>query len=206
MRFLPNILTIFRIFLTPFFVFCLLQDAWQRYAIVIFVTASLTDWYDGYLARKYKYDSDWGTFLDPLADKILVLSAFFTFAYLGVVKLWMVIVIVSRDLLVTTLRSLAMRQGKPMITSLFAKIKTASQMLMILLLLVLIAMQSLVVHNSPQPNGRLVSALVAFDDWNIVYSGMLVVTLLTAFSGVFYVYQNRQTLRYLGDFMSIKDL
>ncbi len=204
MRFLPNILTVFRIFLTPFFVFCLMHPSWQTYAIMIFVVAGLTDWYDGFLARKYKYDSDWGTFLDPLADKILVLAAFFSFAYLGLVQLWMVVVIVSRDVMVTYIRSYAMRRGKPMVTNILAKAKTASQMVMILIILSFVTLQSMM-QQEATPHEYVRSGLTAILDWHLIYSGMLLVTLLTAYSGVFYLYQNRNTLRSLVDAMSVKD-
>ena len=142
MKFVPNILTVLRILLTPLFVFSLLEDGWQLYSVIIFLVASITDWYDGYLARKFGYSSNWGKFLDPLADKILVLAAFFSFVYLGVVKLWMVMVIVTRDFIITGLRSYAMSKGQPMITNITAKLKTATQMTMIILILVVIALQS----------------------------------------------------------------
>jgi CDP-diacylglycerol--glycerol-3-phosphate 3-phosphatidyltransferase len=204
MRFLPNILTVLRIILTPFFVFCLLQEEWQAWGIVIFVVASLTDWYDGYLARKYRYNSDWGTFLDPLADKILILSAFFSFVYLGLIKLWMVMIIVGRDFVVTGLRSYALSVGKPMSTNVVAKLKTATQMTMIAVILTFLALQS--VHTQTAHfREQIVKTVVTFESFHVIYTGMLVVTILTAFSGVYYLYQNRNVLRHLGALIAFKD-
>lgn len=201
MKFLPNILTIIRILMTPLFVICLLEDGWQLFAVLIFGIASLTDWYDGYLARRYGLTSDWGKFLDPLADKILVLSAFFSFVYLGLVKLWMVMIIVLRDFIVTGLRSYSMRRGKPMMTNLLAKTKTFTQMTMIIVILLFIALQSLL-REFAMDLGRYIEKTVSVMlHYNIIYAGMMLVTVLTALSGVIYMYQHRESLRRLTTFM-----
>ena len=104
---LPNILTIARILLTPFFILCLFYDApWARpMALVIFIVASVTDAWDGYIARKKDLVTKTGAFLDPLADKILVSSAFISFAIIGKIPYWMAVLIISRDLFVTMLSS-----------------------------------------------------------------------------------------------------
>ena len=88
----PNILTVFRILLTPVFVYLLFTNFLfsNFYALLIFVLASVTDAYDGYYARKYDVESEIGNFLDPLADKILVSSAFISFYILGLIDMWMV--------------------------------------------------------------------------------------------------------------------
>ncbi len=204
MKFIPNVLTVLRILVTPLFVFALLEDGWQVYAVVIFLVASLTDWYDGYLARKYGYSSDWGKFLDPLADKILVLAAFFSFAYLGVVKLWMVMVIVTRDFIITGLRSYAMSKDRPMITNLIAKLKTATQMTMIVLILIVIALQSILAQFALSVSAHIEQTVSIVMKYNVIYSGMLIVTLLTTLSGCIYLYQNRESLRQLSNFIQFK--
>lgn len=201
MKFLPNILTVIRILMTPLFVLCLLEDGWQLYAVLIFGVASLTDWYDGYLARRYGLTSDWGKFLDPLADKILVLSAFFSFVYLGIVKLWMVMVIVLRDFIITGLRSYNMRRGKPMITNLLAKTKTFTQMTMIVVILLFIALQSLLTQFAMDVGRYIEKTVSVMLHYNIIYAGMLLVTFLTAVSGLMYLYQNRDSLRRLATFV-----
>lgn len=201
MKLLPNILTVIRILMTPLFVLCLLEDGWQLYAVLIFGMASLTDWYDGYLARRYGLTSDWGKFLDPLADKILVLSAFFSFVYLGIVKLWMVMVIVLRDFIITGLRSYNMRRGKPMITNLLAKTKTFTQMTMIVVILLFIALQSLLTQFAMDVGRYIEKTVSVMLHYNIIYAGMLLVTFLTAVSGLMYLYQNRDSLRRLATFV-----
>ena len=134
---LPNQLTLLRILLTPVFVSLLLssEPSMKLAAMVVFLIATLTDWYDGYFARKYGYITKWGKFLDPLADKILVSAAFFCLVHLDVVRLWMVIIIVIRDFLITGLRSYAMFCGTPVVTSQLAKIKTFLQMAVVYLIL-----------------------------------------------------------------------
>ena len=127
---IPNQLTIIRMVLTPVFVYLFLIDdpIYKLVASIIFFIAAFTDWYDGYFARRFQSVTRWGQFMDPLADKILVSSALFVFAYLGYVFWWMIIIIISRDALVTYLRSFALRIGKPIITSVVAKWKTFIQM------------------------------------------------------------------------------
>ena len=96
---LPNALTIFRVILTPFFIYLLFTSSMYSnlYALIIFILASVTDAFDGYYARKYNIETEFGNFLDPLADKILVSSAFISFYLLDLIELWMVVVILSRD-------------------------------------------------------------------------------------------------------------
>lgn len=205
MRSLPNILTVIRILLTPVFVYCLLSDSLQIFAALIFLFASVTDWYDGYLARKYGYTSAWGKFLDPLADKVLVLSAFFSLVYLGVVKLWMVMVIMLRDFVVTTLRSYTMSHGKPMMTNFFAKFKTVSQMIMIGLILIFVSLQSGLATWQTDYRDHINTTVTVISEYNVIYAGMLCVTMLTAVSGIVYLYQNRESLRRLAMFSFFKN-
>jgi len=194
LRSVPNILTTLRILLTPIFIYCVLSDGWEALALGIFVFASVTDWYDGYLARKHGYSTDWGRFLDPLADKILIVAAFSTFVYMGLVKLWMVVVIILRDAMITVLRSYAMRTGKPMMTNLFGKMKTVLQMVMIGVVLLFVTMQSQV-QLAALVDPAIQATLQVIADYHVIYSGMLFVTLITALSGLVYVYQNRDNLR-----------
>ena len=113
---------------------CLFYDhPWANtWALMIFIIASITDAYDGYYARKYDQITPEGKFLDPLADKILVTSAFMSFALLDVVEFWMIGLIIFRDLFVTGLRMAMERKGLSMVTSTVAKAKTATQMTIII--------------------------------------------------------------------------
>ena len=110
---IPNSLTIFRILLTPVFVILLFSDSsfWKQISLVVYIVAALTDWYDGWVARKYGYVTRWGKFLDPLADKILSSAALFSFVALSLVDAWMVWIIVLRDFLITGLRSGTWKKG-----------------------------------------------------------------------------------------------
>ena len=116
--------------LTPVFVyFFLVQGShFKEIALVIFLVAALTDWYDGWLARKFNYITNWGKFWDPMADKILTAGAFLSFVYLGELSIWLVIVILIRDFLVTTFRGIADSKGISFPTSKYAKWKTFIQM------------------------------------------------------------------------------
>ncbi len=128
---LPNILTIFRVIAVPLFIWLLLSPVqMHRYiALAVFIMASVTDFFDGYLARKWNQETELGKFLDPLADKALVIGAFLTFLFLSPqVQIWMVLTIAARDFLITWLRSLAIRQGGSLRTSRLGKVKTAFQM------------------------------------------------------------------------------
>lgn len=199
LRNVPNILTTLRILLTPFFIYFVLTDGWEAVALSIFVFASITDWYDGYLARKHGYSTDWGRFLDPLADKILVVAAFSTFVYMGLIKLWMVVIIVLRDSMITLLRSYAMRTGKPMMTNLLGKMKTVLQMIMIGLVLIFVSLESQARFSDLVHPGILTTVRV-ISEYHVIYSGMLFVTLITALSGIVYIYQNRDNLRNIPGF------
>ncbi|MCB1175413.1 MAG: CDP-diacylglycerol--glycerol-3-phosphate 3-phosphatidyltransferase, partial [Leptospiraceae bacterium] len=135
---LPNILTMLRVVSVPFFIYLLLQsDPLSRWiAFGLFALASLTDLVDGYLARKYRLETELGKFLDPLADKLLVLGSFITFLALSSqVQLWMVLCIIGRDFLITSMRFLAVRKGASLRTSMFGKVKTVFQMLAIILII-----------------------------------------------------------------------
>ena len=103
---LPNLLSLIRIILTPLFIILLFSDVPNAkfFALLVFAIAAITDAYDGYLARKYNQITPEGKFLDPLADKILVLSAFISFAFIGIIDFWMVGVIIFRDSFITGLR------------------------------------------------------------------------------------------------------
>ena len=131
----PNLLTILRIILTPLFIILLFSaySSARFWALVVFVIAAVTDAYDGHLARKYNQVTEEGKFLDPLADKILVLSAFISFAFMEIIDYWMVGLIIFRDLFVTGLRFAMASKGLEMVTSGLAKLKTGFQITIIII-------------------------------------------------------------------------
>ena len=137
---LPNKLTILRVIMIPFFVVCLLWDGGTnqtlRYvADVIFIVASLTDMLDGKIARKYNLVTNFGKFMDPLADKLLVCSALICLIELGNLPAWMVIVIISREFIISGFRLVAADNDIVIAASYWGKFKTVSQMFMLILLI-----------------------------------------------------------------------
>lgn len=132
---LPNGLTLMRIFLVPLLVAVLLTKYNVLIAALIFLAASLTDLLDGYLARKRGQVTTLGTLLDPVADKLLISSAFISLVQLQVVPAWMVVIIIGREFAVSGLRSIASAQGFTIDASQFGKIKMATQVAAITLLI-----------------------------------------------------------------------
>ena len=136
---LPNKLTILRIILVPVFVAVMLTNCFgdnsRWVALAIFIIASLTDLLDGKIARKYNLVTNFGKFMDPLADKMLVCSALICLVELGRIPSWMVIVIVARDFVISGFRLVAAESGKVIAANYWGKFKTASQMVMICLLI-----------------------------------------------------------------------
>ena len=137
---LPNKLTILRVLMIPFFVLFMLLDiagaADKWIAVAIFVIASFTDFLDGYLARKHNLVSNFGKFMDPLADKLLVCSALICMIELGQLPAWMVIIIISREFIISGFRLVASDNGVVIAASYWGKFKTVSQMFMIMLLII----------------------------------------------------------------------
>lgn len=138
---IPNKITMLRIILIPFFVFFMLTDvvSGSKYiAAAIFIVASLTDTLDGYLARKYQLISNFGKFMDPLADKLLVSAALVCFVALpeNPMPAWVVIVIISRDFIISGFRLVASDAGVVIAADWWGKVKTIVQMLMSILLIV----------------------------------------------------------------------
>lgn len=138
---LPNKLTILRIIMIPFFVLFMLLDggANQTYryiAAVIFIVASFTDLLDGKIARKYNLVTNFGKFMDPLADKLLVCSGLICFVGLGALPAWFVISIISREFIISGFRLVASDNGVVIAASYWGKFKTVSQMIMSVLLIV----------------------------------------------------------------------
>ena len=136
---LPNKLTIFRIILIPFFVFFLLAPYFEGYgnyiAVAIFIVASLTDLLDGKIARKYNLVTNFGKFMDPLADKLLVCSAMICLIELDSIPSWVVIIIISREFIISGFRLVASDNGVVIAASYWGKFKTTFQMLMVIVLI-----------------------------------------------------------------------
>lgn len=184
---LPNKLTVFRMILIPVFMLVLvlpldwgtLQVAGavlpvtHLVAAIIFIVASLTDLADGKIARKYKLVTNFGKFADPLADKLLVMTALIFFVQFGWVPAWMVAIIVIRELAITGLRTLIVENnGKVLAAAMPGKIKTASQM---------VAISFFLLHD------------IVFAMFNIPFAMIMIwiALLATIYSGIDYFYKNR---------------
>ena len=137
---LPNKLTIIRVCLIPFFVAALLFDHGNNYTMrivanVLFIVASLTDLFDGKIARKYNLVTNFGKFMDPLADKLLVCSALICLIELGQLPAWVVIIIISREFIISGFRLVAADNGGVIAASYWGKFKTTFQMAAVILMI-----------------------------------------------------------------------
>ena len=136
---LPNKLTVLRVIMVPFFVFFMLTDvggpANKWIALVLFIVASLTDMLDGKIARARNLVTNFGKFMDPLADKLLVCSAMICIIPLGKLQAWFVIIIIAREFIISGFRLVAADNGIVIAASWWGKSKTISQMIMIILLI-----------------------------------------------------------------------
>lgn len=131
---LPNKLTLLRVIMIPFFVvFMLTEHKWV--ALIFFILASLTDLADGKIARKYNLVTDFGKFMDPLADKMLVISALICLVGMDRIWAWIVIVIVAREFIISGFRLIAAEKGKVIAASMWGKFKTTFQMIMVILMI-----------------------------------------------------------------------
>jgi CDP-diacylglycerol---glycerol-3-phosphate 3-phosphatidyltransferase len=187
MKSVPNLLSWLRMILAPVFVVLYLQDEilWAALSIPVFAVAAITDYFDGYIARQYGVRSDFGVFLDPLADKVLTFSGFISLSmYYPELFPWIgVLLIVGRDILITLLRVYAKKRGKLMVTSNSAKAKTFTQ-----LTFLIIALLAGVFARTALTLGDLSS-------W-LLHSGLLTwlffgVVLFTVYTAVEYIVTNR---------------
>ncbi|MEI7640752.1 MAG: CDP-diacylglycerol--glycerol-3-phosphate 3-phosphatidyltransferase [bacterium] len=152
MKKLPNRLTMFRIVLVIGFIPCVLANnvIYNYVALGIFIIASITDFLDGHLARKFNVVSNFGKVMDPLADKILVFSAFICFVELGLVPAWMVVIIISRDFFINGIRMMAAHKGDVIEASWWGKTKTIMQIATIIVILFLSAIQNTIQLYEPR--------------------------------------------------------
>lgn len=173
---IPNFLTISRIILTPICIYLIIKQFYLL-SLILFISASITDFFDGFIARKFNYISKVGAFLDPFADKFLVFGIFFTF-YLNdiVIDKYILIMIVSRDLFVTVIRSLMEARGITMVTTLLAKIKTTIQFSIIIIIYFCLIL-----------NYEFI--------FPIIYQISLIMALITVYSGFDYFIKNLKNLK-----------
>ena len=177
---LPNKLTTARVVMIPLFLVAVYQGWWLA-ALVIFALASITDALDGHIARSRGLVTDFGKFMDPLADKLLVTAALMVFVDLLEVPGWVVFLIVARELAITGLRTIAAGKGVVMAADKWGKVKTASQMVWICYGLVM----GVCFYNRP------LGSRATWEMYLIFQAGMVVVLCTTLFSGWNYLWNNR---------------
>ena len=189
---LPNKITLFRILLVMFFMPCLFLRGLtpKIFGVIIFLIAVASDYLDGYIARKYDIVTIFGKIMDPIADKVLVLSAFIAFVELKLVPAWMVVVIVSREMIVTSLRLVGLKRDEVIVASMAGKHKTVSQMFSIFIILIFIAVKEAgTVHILNFWNA-------SFEYWykQIIFVTMIITVILTLLSGISYILNNKNLL------------
>lgn len=190
---LPNKLTILRILLVPFFVFFMMASpsaSFRLTALIIFSVASLTDALDGNIARKHNLVTTFGKLMDPLADKVLVMSAMICFVALKYTPAWVVIVILTREFLVTSLRLIAAGEGLVIAADKWGKMKTVTQMFWIIWTMLWLCLEEITLL-------RGMPLEVAAFGYGLAILLMYASVFFTLLSGFNYVWKNRSLL--LGD-------
>lgn len=195
----PNTLSLLRILLAPVFLYLFLSESGNIvfFSFIVYTIAALTDWYDGWYARKYGYKTSWGQFIDPLADKILTSFAFTGFyllkqknpLFLGSVEfipIWLLVsIIILRDIILTIARSVQELKGREFKTSVISKTKTFIQMTFIFLIIALLSVGTLLKDSNTG------YYMLKFLQSDINYYILLIITLLTAASGFAYAFEKK---------------
>lgn len=178
---LPNKLTLGRVILVPFFIAAyLLGYFWV--ALILFCVASITDYFDGMLARKNNLVTNFGKIMDPLADKILVYSALCLFIELGIIKAWMLIIILAREFAIAGMRAVAASEGRVLAAGMSGKIKTVLQMVAVIAFLLAL---SLGYQDAASAGGAASTVMMIA---NIIFYAALV---MTVYSGCEYIIKNK---------------
>jgi len=186
----PTKLSVLRILLTFLIMALLFLPGWvaKSAALASFLLAALTDWLDGYLARRWGQTSPMGALLDPIADKVLVLGTLLAFVQLALVPAWMVLVIALREFLITGVRLFAASRGLVLAAAKEGKHKTVSQMVTIVVILVVLLVEALVAPGAITPSLRAAG-------WWTVQGCLWVTVLLTVSSGAMFFWRHRHVLR-----------
>ncbi len=205
-NYLPNILTIFRVALIPLFVFFLFQKEflYQFLSLIVFIIASITDYIDGKIARKYRWETKLGRFLDPLADKLLVLTAFFCFSFKpeNNIPFWLVLIILLREIGITLLRIFAITKGSEVKTSFLGKLKTVTQMIAIITTLVLMCIRTFLleyrivyVENNKFFWQNIAGKIPGIFLNYLPLILLIIVLFVTFYSGIVYIIVNRKFIK-----------
>ena len=188
---LPNILTISRIVITPIFLFVILMESLQHrflIACIIFAIGSITDAVDGHLARKNNQITNFGKFLDPIADKILTTSALLAFMSMGLCNIWIVMLVLTREFANASVRMIAASNGVVIPANVWGKIKTVTQMVFTILIMLLGEAYYIVESTDTILFSKL-------PDLSLVSNGLLWITaIFTVISGAVYLIDSRKII------------
>lgn len=184
---IPNYLTLLRIAISFICIGLVIKNSFLSLivAFILFLIASLTDFLDGFIARKKGDISDLGKLLDPIADKILIIGIFLSFLVIRIVNVWMVVVIMTREFFITGVRLFALNRGYVLEAKRWGKHKTFSQMLGINVIFVILIMSKMFPSNP----------VIAFFLDRGIFILVLYIALITAFSGFHYLWVNRKIIK-----------
>lgn len=187
----PNLLTIARIFITPIFLAVILMDTLSHkflIACIIFSIASITDAVDGHLARKNNQITNFGKFLDPIADKVLTTSALLAFMSMGLCNIWIVMLVLVREFAIASVRMIAATNGVVIPANIWGKIKTVSQMVFTILIMLLGEVWEIISKIN-------VSIFDKLPDLSLISNGLLWITaILTIISGIIYLNDSKKII------------
>ena len=188
---LPNILTISRVVITPIFLFVILMENLpHRFLIACFIfsIASITDAVDGHLARKNNQITNFGKFLDPIADKILTTSALLAFMSMGLCNIWIIMLVLVREFAIASVRMIAATNGVVIPANIWGKIKTVSQMVFTILIMLLGEVWEIISKIN-------VSIFDKLPDLSLISNGLLWITaILTIISGIIYLNDSKKII------------
>ncbi|MBM4172901.1 MAG: CDP-diacylglycerol--glycerol-3-phosphate 3-phosphatidyltransferase [Ignavibacteria bacterium] len=182
---LPNILSFLRVLFAPF-VYQMIRSGDHSliiYALAIYSIGAITDYLDGLIARKWENTSSFGSFLDPIADKVLTNAALLGLMAIDIIATWIIIIIIGRDIFITLLRIYADRHGMPIITSFTAKVKTAIQLTCSIIILLILSLES--------------GAQLIYSYGFVIDTIMYGIAFLTVYTSVEYCFQNKLLLNHL---------
>ena len=184
---IPNLLTLLRIVLSIVCIYLIFLNTLTSLvsAFLVFVIASLTDYADGAIARKYDLVTDLGKLLDPIADKFLIIGVFLVFLQIGLLNLWVVIAIILREFIITGLRLIALKRGKVLAAEFHGKHKMISQVGAIVITLIILILFKIIPDNN----------IVLFLYQYAIDIIMWYVLAITLFSGFYYLWANRKIVK-----------
>lgn len=184
---LPNLITIVRIIITPVFLAVILTESLPHrflIACIIFSIAAISDAVDGHLARKNNQITNFGKFLDPIADKVLTTSALLAFMSMGLCNIWIVMLVLTREFAIASVRMIAASGGVVIPANIWGKIKTVSQMVFTILIMLLAEIWEMLTDTN-----------VNLPELSLVSNGLLWITaVLTIISGIIYLNDSKKTI------------